>query len=460
MSTIHLSQSLANRSVAREATVESAAHMNWGERILLGIGVFEIPLQIDKYFMFHETDAALGAVGGFNVSVLSMCLAGLYLLWVLRYADPTYRRDPRDKMVLGVPMLIYLGVVGLSVTVAGLKLLALFDLFLLGQSFLLFFYVANRVRHRDDLKFVIFTLCITGLFQSFLIFGLKALGESAYGQQFDLGPLALTVWEDGRPAGSMHSAVLVGSFLALLWVPATAILLTNANGNLRRLALITTGAVGLAILITQTRGAILTTFLSACILGTACLMRGWLPKNVLLLAVVVALVGIIPLKNVVEKRLQGNDNGSAEARLHLASIASEMIADQPWFGFGAGNCHVAGSRYADQAKYRSLWYYTVHCKYLLVWIETGVIGLLAFLLVLSNGLIQGLRTWFLKDRFLAPIGLALAVAIFGNMLHMVVDVFNSRTQVQVLWLILGLAAAVSAIAEREQKDRKEAIDVG
>lgn len=433
--------------------------MNWAERTLLAIGVFEIPLQIDKYFMFHETDASLGAVGGFNVSVLTVCLAGLYLVWGFRYTDPGYQKASRQKLVIGVPMLLYLGTVGLSVSVAGLKLLALFDLFLLAQSYLLFFYVANRVRNREDLKFLILILSLTALFQSFLIFGLKALGESAYGQQFDIGPLALTVWEDGRPAGSMHSAVLVGSFLALLWVPTTAILVTDVSGNLRRLALITTGAVGLAILITQTRGAILTTFLGACILGTACLVRGWLPKKVLLLAGAVALAGAIPLKNVVEKRLQGNDNGSAEARIHLASIASEMIADQPWFGFGAGNCHVAGSRYADQAKYRSLWYYTVHCKYLLVWIETGVIGLLAFLLVLGNGLVQGLRTWFLKDRFLAPLGLALAVAIFGNMLHMLVDVFNSRTQVQVLWLILGLAAAVSAIAELDRTNSAEAVDV-
>ena len=459
MSTYHLSQSMADHTAAREATVATSVQMNWGERILLAVGVFEIPLQIDKYFMFHETDAALGAVGGFNVSVLSMCLFGLYLLWALKYTDPTYKHDPRHKIVIGVPMLLYLGVVCLSVTVASLRLLALFDLFLLAQSYLLFFYVANRVRHYKDLKFVISAICITALFQSFLIFGLKALGEGAYGQQFDIGPLALSVWEDGRPAGSMHSAVLVGSFLALLWVPIAAVLLTNIGGNLRRLALITTAAVGLAILITQTRGAILTTFLGACILGTACLMRGWLPKKVLLLAVIVALAGVIPLKNVVEKRLQGNDNGSAEARLHLASIASEMIADQPWFGFGAGNCHVAGTRYADQVKYRSLWYYTVHCKYLLVWIETGIVGLLAFLLVLGNGLLNGLRTWFLKDRMLAPLGLALAVAIFGNMLHMLVDVFNSRTQVQVLWLILGLVAAVSAIAETKHNDRKEATDV-
>lgn len=456
MSTFHLSQSMTDRSVARAATVAQSVQMNWVERGLLAIGIFEIPLQIDKYFMFHETDAALGAVGGFNVSVLSLCLAGLYLLWLLKYVDPTYRHDTKHKIVLGVPMLFYLGIVCLSVTVASLKLLALFDLFLLAQSYLLFFYVANRVRHYNDLKFILFAICVTALFQSFLIFGLKALGEAAYGQQFDLGPLALSVWEDGRPAGSMHSAVLVGSFLALLWVPIAAVLLTNISGNLRRLALLTTAAVGLAILITQTRGAILTTFLGACIMGAACLKRGWLPKKVLLLAGVVALLGVIPLKNVVEKRLQGNDNGSAEARLHLASIASEMIADQPWFGFGAGNCHVAGTRYADQAKYRSLWYYTVHCKYLLVWIETGVIGLLAFLLVLGNGLLNGVRTWILKDRFLAPIGLALAVAIFGNMLHMLVDVFNSRTQVQVLWLILGLAAAVSAIAETWENDRKEA----
>lgn len=450
---------MMNSSVAPRATVESSISLTWPERILLALGIFEIPLQIDKYFMFHEADAALGAVGGLNVSILSMCLAALYLLWVLRLADPTWKPNESHRFVVGVPMLIYLGIVGLSITVASLRLLAIFDLFLLVQSYLLFLYIANRVRHRNDLKFILLVLCVTAVFQSVLVFGLKALGEGAHGRQFDIGPLALTVWDDGRPAGSMHSAVLVGSFLALLWVPAASILVTNVKGKLRWLAIVSTGAIGLAILVTQTRGAILTTFLGSCILGTACLYRGWLPKKVLLLVAVVAILGIIPLKSVIEKRLQGDDNGSAEARIHLASIAGEMISDRPIFGYGAGNCHVAGTRFADQVEYRSLWYYTVHCKYLLVWIETGAVGLIAFLFVLGNGLQKGARAWFLKDRFLAPIGLALAVAIFGNMLHMLVDVFNSRTQVQILWLILGLATAVSCIAKQEHEEQKGASNV-
>ena len=129
-----------------------------------------------------------------------------------------------------------------------------------------------------------------------------------------------------------------------------------------------------------------------------------------------------------------------------------MIEDRPLFGYGAGNCHIAGQKYADQGKWRAEWYYTIHSKYLLVWIETGVLGLVTFLAVLGTGLYQGMRAWRLKDPFLAPLGLALSAALAGHGLHLAVDVFNSRTQVQMLWVILGLLAAVRILAEESKRN--------
>jgi hypothetical protein len=39
------------------------------------------------------------------------------------------------------------------------------------------------------------------------------------------------------------------------------------------------------------------------------------------------------------------------------------------------------------------------------------------------------------------VGVAVLAAVIGQMLHMAVDIFNSRTQVQMLWLMIGFAAA-------------------
>lgn len=187
------------------------------------------------------------------------------------------------------------------------------------------------------------------------------------------------------------------------------------------------------------------------ILGGGMWLRGWLPRWAVGVAVTLTLAGAVPLARVYEKRVAGDDDGSAASRKHLAAIAWEMICDRPLFGFGAGNCHLAGEPYADQGKYRSEWYYTIHCKYLLVWIETGIVGLATFLVMMVNGIRHGLLAWRAGGPAWAPLGLALAAAVFGHMLHMAVDIFNSRTQVQMLWAVLGITAAVYRLSHEAKR---------
>ena len=56
------------------------------------------------------------------------------------------------------------------------------------------------------------------------------------------------------------------------------------------------------------------------------------------------------------------------------------------------------------------------------------------------------------DRLLSPIALVLVLAIVGQMVHMLVDVFSSRPQVQSLWICAALVAAIGRIKEDEIND--------
>lgn len=414
--------------------------LTWHERAALGIGIFEIPIQFDKYVMFHQRDADLGALGGFNLSVTSVCLVYLYAFWLMGAA--IHRRDKQGELYWGIPQIFYILTISLSVLSATVPLLAIFDLFLTAQAYALFFYLANRIKTYDDLVFCILTLAATVSTQSLLIFGLASLGRGAAGQDFRFGPVLLSVWPDGRIAGSLHSAVVAGSLLAILWLPVMAL---NLSVRTWRAWLISAGSMVagmLALLLTQTRGAVLTVGIGTIVIGIGMYLRGWLPKWAIALAVVMAIGGAYPLATIIQKRVVGDDEGSAESRKHLSLIAIETISKQPIFGYGAGNCHIACEPVANSGLYRSEWYYTIHCKYLLVWIETGIFGIIAFLLILGNGLRHGLTAWATRDRLLSPLGLACAAAISGHMVHMLVDIFNSRPQVQTLWAILGITAAI------------------
>ncbi len=439
-SSVTLFSSALSSNVRHTPLATASSRLSFPERAALGIALVEIPLQIDKYMWFSEEDANQGAVAGLNLSVATVGIVVLYFLWMTGAA---VRRDRATSApVLGVPMIAYMAVVTISSLVAEKALLSFFDIALLLQAYALFFYIANRVTERADIIFCVVVLAVTMLIQSFFIFGLTALGSGAAGNEYTFGPLLLAVWPDGRPAGSMHSPVSAGSVLALLWTPVVALGLCRVTGALRVLMLQAAALGLLAILLTQTRGAILTALVGAILIGSGMLLRGWLPRWVLLAVLGLALMGAYPMFVVFEKRVMHGDDGSAESRVHLSAIAMEMIAERPLFGYGAGNCHLAGQRFANSGRYRSEWYYTIHCKYLLVWVENGVLGLIAFVMMLINGLRYGWVAWLQRDRLLAPLGLAFSAAIAGHMVHMSVDIFNSRTVVQLLWVVLGITAAI------------------
>ena len=59
---------------------------------------------------------------------------------------------------------------------------------------------------------------------------------------------------------------------------------------------------------------------------------------------------------------------------------------------------------------------------------------------------------------MAPIALGLTLAIAGQMLHMNVDVFNSRVQVQFLWLCAALLVGISRVCELQVKSSADSLE--
>lgn len=445
----------AARFGAREARVERrptappevqtvGSTLSWTERLALLVGIVEIPLQLDKYFMWHQEDAALGSIGGINISLTTIALVYLYGIWMLDGA--LKRRRTLAGWMIGVPMVAYLATVVLSIASASVPMLTVFDASNVFQAYLLFFFIANRVQSHQDVMFMVLVLAATLLIQACVIFFASLIGMD--GEERAFGPLMLAVHEGKRHAGSMHSPVLAGSTMALIWLPvASALMFVRVRWAWTLLA--TATALGmLAILMTQTRGALLTSAIGGIIIGVGMLSRGWLPKWTLPMAVLMGVMSLYPMYMIYKKRIEHGDGESAIARKHLSLIAMEVIAKEPILGYGGGNCHLAARDLANQGIYRAEWYFTIHCKYLLVWIETGLIGLIAFLAVLGTGYRYGIATWRKYDTALSPLGLALFAALAGHSVHMLVDVFNSRTQVQILWVILGLSAAVYRLAIR------------
>ena len=424
-----------------------AVRLTWLERTVLCAGIIDIVLQFDKYFGLREDDAMLGSLAGMNVSVTTVALFTLYGMWLVDVG--LRRRRCMHRPQFGIPMLIYLAINVLSAAAALVSMLSLFDLVLLVQAYALFFFVANRLQSREDILFCVMAFAAALLTQGLVMLFAAAIhldGETTW------GPLLLRV-DEGRHAGTMNSPNLAGSTLAVLWFPVAASLLCIRSRWAWRMACLCTATGLQAILMTQSRGAILTIGVGSLVIAVGLFSRGWLPKWTIAVAMLLAVISIWPLSEVYQNRIQHGDDDSASSRIHLSLIALDAIAERPLLGYGAGNCHVATLKFANQPPYRAEWFYTVHCKYLLVWVETGILGLLAFLLVLGNGFRHGLYGWRHGDPILSVLALSIVAALAGHMLHMSVDLFNSRSVIQALWCLLGLVAAIYQVSHQEAFQR-------
>jgi O-antigen ligase len=168
-------------------------------------------------------------------------------------------------------------------------------------------------------------------------------------------------------------------------------------------------------------------------------------------------VAFFYIPNPVSRRLTADDNGSALSRVPLMRLADHIIADNPILGVGANN-FAAVMRHYEGPEFRHAWLYTVHNQFLLVWSETGLIGLLAYVWIFGNIIRRGWRLWKGRDALFAPLGLGVVAAVCGLLSHMLVEDFSSRPIIQFVWILAALIVAAELIQSREHAEG-ESVDL-
>ncbi len=437
----------ARNLIAEKTDFQRAEHARvgsrlacWWRRFLLGIVVIEIPLQVDKYFYHNLDEAEFGALSGFNISLTTICLVLLYVQWLPRLLVES--RPIRTNMALTA----YLLLVALSTTWAMSPHLAIYESFLLLQSFLLFIYVVNTVTDTEEVMFIVACLliCLAGE-------GMMMAFTKIFSRSVSLGPINFNFRDTtGRVGGSLGAANLAASFLNLLMPLCFCLFFASTTRRMRQLAAVALLFGGIGLVLTLSRGGWIGTTIAFCICVVVAFRKGWLSRSVLIKVAVGALILMGAFMPVLANRMFGDDNGSAESRIPLIQISALMIADHP-MGVGANNWAVAGEKYADLSEFREVWFYTVHNKYLLVLTETGWLGLLSYLGFILSVIGCGWRAWNRNDRLLAPVALGLSAAICGQQFHMMGEIFRSRPQVQLLWLIAAVIVVIERITAAQHR---------
>ena len=430
-------------------------------RVLLAALLLDVPLQIDTHLNFRTELAELGALGGWNVSLTTVALIGLYGLWAMELlAQP--RRAARPAFRASLPLGLYVTVAMLSILVAYDAQLAWFEVFLFGQMFLMFLYVVSTVRTRADVVFVI-SLLLAGLaLEGLLMVVLRFAGSGAAipGLAARVDVAAAAQGQTTRLVGTLGGANMAAAYLSLLLPLALGSFLLARLGPLHRLLAVAAFMFGTAgLLLTQSRGGWIACGVGVAILVVAAIRRGWLSFGVPLGASPFALLLAVALQDFILARAIGDDEGSARSRIPLNWLALRIIEDHPLIGIGANNYVLGMAEYATPnfSEYAGDWLFVVHNKYLLVWAETGLVGLLAFLGFLLATLWNGWAGWQLRDRLLSPFALGLVAAMVGHLVHMQVDFFSGRPQLQTLWLSAALITAIARIGAAERQGRSASI---
>ncbi len=410
-------------------------------KLLLAAMILDIPLNLDVHLGFRPEMAAQGAIGGLGISVSTIALALLYVLWLVTSLTESEPRPKPELRVFG-PAALYLAVVLASLFVAQDLFLGFIEVALLVQMFLMYVYIVYHMRTREDLLFVVSLLLLGLLVEGLLVIGVYLtrldLTFPPFSTQVDP---TYTTGDTYRPGGTLGSPNTAGGYFSLLLAPAAGILLTKLRPAYKWLAAFGIAFGCVALLLTLSRGGWLAFAFSISLFGVLAWRQGWLaPVVPVLLCLVLALmIALVP--SMLLTRLTTDPDNAAYSRISLMQIASRMIEDHPFLGVGANNFAIAMPKYS-RLGFSWDWAYTVHNKYLLVWAENGIGGLLAFLLFLFTVARRGWHACRLGDPLLSRLALGLTAGLAGHMIHMALDVFHDRPHVQLFWLIAGLLAAM------------------
>lgn len=408
------------------------------QKILLAIVVLDIPLQIGTHFFYHEDDAALGALGGLSISITTIALAGLYLSWCIRAL--TIRSGAnRSPVHFNFWLTGYLIIAAASALLAENVALSLFELLLFFESYLVYVYVANTVRTKREILFVVKLLLVGCLAEGVLMVAARFVDMqailAAVSLKFQIDP-------DAARAGLLRVGGTVGSpntaaaYLSIVLVIAASVFLTSMKARIKWLAAAALAFGGAALVYTYSRGGWAAFVVAIIGLSLVAMGRQRFSAAPIVAVGVLALLSL-PFYGLIAERVFGDDNGSAESRVPLMNLAVRIAEDNPLLGVGPNNFSTVMDRYLSP-EFRRGFLYVVHNKYLLVLSETGIAGLIAYVAFLLGAVRYGWRTWKAGDRLLAPLGLGLTMAIVGHMVQMTVELFRGRPVQQLLWIVCAL----------------------
>ncbi|NLV73448.1 MAG: hypothetical protein GXY52_02015 [Chloroflexi bacterium] len=401
---------------------------------------------------------------GFSPTFLDVVLITLYFTWISRIATHRETEFYTDPPTL--PLLIFVGlaiasfVLGLSNARLTSNLLRHFAEIILGL--LLFVLVINTIHDKAQLKLIVRILLLAGTLAALVGIALyfmptnlaiRLLSLLRY-VRYPAGPGVLRYIEDNpelalRATSTSVDPNVLGGLVIFIISMAASQAMADRPIIPRWMAYLCTVILGICLILTYSRGSFVGT--AAAML---CLAIRYPRKALWVMAAGVILLLLPPAQTYLRHFISGLQRRDLATQMRMGEYkdALRLIERYPWFGVGFG-----GTPDRDL-------YLGVSNVYMLIASETGITGLLAFLVTLVAFFIRFLTLPLrqMRGSELEPIALGTVCAVLGGMVGGIFDhylfnlVFPHATSL--LWLTVGLGA-VSFRLIRQEVGAKDALPV-
>lgn len=289
---------------------------------------------------------------------------------------------------------------------------------------------------------------------------------------FIVSALPLVVWAfyqyfsgdfltmDGRASGPFINANYLAMYLSpavvALWIHLVRLILNNFKFSNFFLTACGAFVYSLALLLTQSYGAILgvigamTIYL---ILNWNLFKRNGRDRELLMLkrivyllcvlAIVVIAAALLIFVNTEKWRvlLELAERSSSSVRLQIYQVSAALIAQHPWLGIGLGQYEAVYNLQAvnilGKAPYEWVMIHP-HNIFLAFWLNLGLAGLLMFLIIIVSAFAGYVRAVDFKDKYFKLIGLTMLIVV---LLHGQIDTHFFKNDLALMfWLIIALVS--------------------
>jgi O-antigen ligase len=251
------------------------------------------------------------------------------------------------------------------------------------------------------------------------------------------------------PVAVYQTSNAVALFLVPLIAVAGAVLLHSTSNLQRRLAALFTAIAGMAVVLSFSRGGYVAMLAVAIGLALSHKRRWWLLGALAVLVVIAIRVPIIASR-LSHELIATDPRNTFAGRIHLWQATLQMMREHLVFGTGLSGYAHAMTPWPNglsQVIYP-------HNLLLNFWVATGVLGVVAFVVLLIQAFRITWRGWRTADAGWRPLELGVLLALVAIVVHGLVDVPYFKNDLSFeFWVLLAIAWAGMAYSRPALPER-------